>query len=613
MSKGKTSKTLVWILMALLILGLGGFGVTNLSGAVRTVGDVNGKEITINEYARALRDEMRSLEAQTGQTITFAQAQTFGLERAVLGQLVVRKGMEAEADRIGISIGDENLRRELLAIPAFQGLDGGFDRDAYSFAMDQAGINERAFEDGVRAQAALNLLQGAIVSGVSMPASYADTLINYVGEQRDFTWVRLGADNLTRPVPAPTEEDITTYYEAAQDKYMIPATRQITYVWLSPEMIIDSVEIDEDTLRALYDERDAEFNRPERRLVERLVFPDLASAETARAQLDAGQTSFEELVQGRGLDLSDVDMGDVAKDDLDEAGETVFAEPIGALAGPVDTELGAALFRINGVLPALSVSFEDARAELREELAAERARRLIDSQISDVDDLLAAGATLEELAAESDMQMGTLDWHEGAEEDIAGYEAFRALAATVTADDFPQVETLEDGGIFALRLDGETAAHPAPLADVRDQVATDWRDAQIATRLEELVTRLKPRLEAGTDFTSFGFNAIVETGQDRSAFVPGTPAEFMPQVFQMQPGELRVIPDTAGLVLVRLDGVTMPSPDAPEVASVADGITQQLSAGISQDIFEAYAQSLQAMYSVTINQQALNAVHAQMQ
>ena len=232
MSKGKTSKTLVWILMALLILGLGGFGVTNLSGAVRTVGDVNGKEITINEYARALRDEMRSLEAQTGQTITFAQAQTFGLERAVLGQLVVRKGMEAEADRIGISIGDENLRRELLAIPAFQGLDGGFDRDAYSFAMDQAGINERAFEDGVRAQAALNLLQGAIVSGVSMPASYADTLINYVGEQRDFTWVRLGADNLTRPVPAPTEEDITTYYEAAQDKYMIPATRQITYVWL---------------------------------------------------------------------------------------------------------------------------------------------------------------------------------------------------------------------------------------------------------------------------------------------------------------------------------------------------------------------------------------------
>ena len=40
MSKGNTSKTLVWILMGLLILGLGGFGVTNLGGTVRTVGDV---------------------------------------------------------------------------------------------------------------------------------------------------------------------------------------------------------------------------------------------------------------------------------------------------------------------------------------------------------------------------------------------------------------------------------------------------------------------------------------------------------------------------------------------------------------------------------------------
>ena len=613
MSKGKTSKTLVWILMALLILGLGGFGVTNLSGAVRTVGDVDGKEITINEYARALQQEMRAVEGQTGQPITFAQAQEFGLDRAVLGRLVVSKGMAAEAERIGISIGDENLRRELLAIPAFQGLNGGFDRDAYSFAMDQAGMSEREFEDSVRADTARSLLQAAIISGVTVPASYAGSVINYVGEQRDFTWVRLGEDNLTRPVSEPTQEDIKAYYEANQDKYMIPATRQITFVWLSPEMIIDSVEVSEDTLRALYDERESEYIRPERRLVERLVFPDQDSAETARSQLDAGQTSFEALVQGRGFELADVDMGDISQDDLDEAGEDVFAAPIGAMAGPVETDLGPALFRINGILPALSVSFEDARPGLREELAAERARRVIEAQTGNVDDLLAAGATLEELAAESDMQLGTLDWHEGAEDAIAGYEGFRAAATAVTADDFPQVETLEDSGIFALRLDGETAAHPAPLEDVRSQVSTDWRAAKIEIRLNELVNRLKPRLEAGTDFTSFGFNAIVETAQDRSAFVPGTPGGFMEQVFQMQPGEMRVIPDDGGLVLVRLDGVNTPAPDAPEIAAVADGITQQVSDSISQDIFEAYAQSLQSRFAVTINQQALNAVHAQMQ
>ena len=38
MAQSKTSKTAVWILMGLLILGLGGFGATSLTGTVRTVG-----------------------------------------------------------------------------------------------------------------------------------------------------------------------------------------------------------------------------------------------------------------------------------------------------------------------------------------------------------------------------------------------------------------------------------------------------------------------------------------------------------------------------------------------------------------------------------------------
>ena len=38
MAQGKTTKTLVWILMAMLILGLGGFGVTNMGGGLRSIG-----------------------------------------------------------------------------------------------------------------------------------------------------------------------------------------------------------------------------------------------------------------------------------------------------------------------------------------------------------------------------------------------------------------------------------------------------------------------------------------------------------------------------------------------------------------------------------------------
>ena len=63
-SHGKSM--VVWILLAMLILGLGGFGVRNFSGKIQTVGTVGETEISINDYARALRAEMNAAQAQIG-------------------------------------------------------------------------------------------------------------------------------------------------------------------------------------------------------------------------------------------------------------------------------------------------------------------------------------------------------------------------------------------------------------------------------------------------------------------------------------------------------------------------------------------------------------------
>jgi peptidyl-prolyl cis-trans isomerase D len=612
--KGKTSKTLVWILMAMLILGLGGFGVTNLSGTIRSVGTVGGKDISVDDYARGLQEEMNAYQAQIGQALTFAQAQMFGVDRNVLARLVTTRSLDAETTRMGLSIGDENLRRELLAIPAFQGLDGEFDRDAYAFAIEQAGMNESAFEDSVREETARSLLQGTVVSGVSIPDSYAATVIDFVAEDRNFTWTKLTGDNLTTPVEDPSEADAQVYYEANIDNYMLPATRQITFAWVTPAMLLDTVEVDEDALKALYAERDADFNQPERRLVERLAFADAAAAETALGKLRTGETSFEALVESRGLALSDVDLGDVTKSDLSTAGEAVFLTPVGGIAGPVTTDLGPALFRVNGILPARFTSFEDAVSELRKDLAIDRARRVIDLQVDTTDDLLAGGATLEELADETDMVLGSIDWHANTSDDIAGYEGFRTAAAAVAEGDFPEIVTLEDGGMFALRLEGETESSPAPFADVKDDVSAALKADRTAEALATLVSTLEPQLKSGTHFTSFGFNANEEINMDRSDYVAGTPADFMPQVFEMAVDELRQIPaGDGGLLLVRLDAVNAPDHADPEIAGLINLVNQQLNGGISQDLFQVYAEALQLAYPAEINTQAINAVHAQMQ
>lgn len=120
------SKTFVWIIMGLAMLGLGGFGASNLSGNIRTIGTVGDKHINVNEYARQLGQEIRAVEAQTRQSLPFARVQEIGLDQAVLQRIVSARALDHEATQLGLSIGDEQLRQQIVEIPGFQGIDGTF-------------------------------------------------------------------------------------------------------------------------------------------------------------------------------------------------------------------------------------------------------------------------------------------------------------------------------------------------------------------------------------------------------------------------------------------------------------------------------------------------------
>ena len=80
-TKGKS--TIVWILMGLLLLGLGGFGVTSFSGGSTEIGAVGETEIDSQTYYNSLQGQMDNFSRQTGQRMTIDQARGIGLTQAV--------------------------------------------------------------------------------------------------------------------------------------------------------------------------------------------------------------------------------------------------------------------------------------------------------------------------------------------------------------------------------------------------------------------------------------------------------------------------------------------------------------------------------------------------
>ncbi|MES2668044.1 MAG: SurA N-terminal domain-containing protein [Pseudomonadota bacterium] len=611
---GVATKAGAWVIVAMLVLGLGGFGVTNFGGTLTSIGTVGDRSLTVTDYAQSLQQEVADFSQRVGQQITTQQAIAFGLDKQALQGLITRAALDNEADRIGLSVGDRRVAAEITRMPAFQGTAGGFDRETYRFALDRANLSEPEFEDTMRRDLARSVLQGAVAGGFAAPAPLTDTLYAYVGERRGFSLLRLTEADLATPLADPTEAELTAFYtENTANLFTRPEARRITYVALLPDDIAKDQVIDEAALRKLYDARITEFVVPERRLVERLIYPSQADATAAKARLDAG-TPFETLVSERGLALSDVDLGDVAQADLGEAGAAVFALTEPGVTGPLPSDLGPALYRMNAVLATQNTSFDDAKATLATEAQSEAARKVIADKLEAIDDLLASGAALADLQSEMGMTLGTIDYVPGAEapDAIAAYPAFREAADAVAAGDFPQAITLDDGGIVALQLDEMLPPAPIPFADAKDDVTSAWRDAALTRALSARAAEAMAAIKGGASLGAYG---IVETTPQiaRDGTVAGAPADVLTAVFQMAPGDLRVIEAPGFTALVRLDSITPAASTGDDAAALKGALAGQIEQALSADALTAFTEALTAEAGISLDQSALNAVNAQFQ
>ena len=612
-SHGKSM--VVWVLLAMLVLGLGGFGVTNFSGSIQSIGAVGKTEISVSDYANALRGEMNAATAQIGRPLSLAEAREMGLDRAVQARLFSEAALAEQAGRLALSVGDGEVSRQITAAKAFQGVDGRFDRETYRMAIRQQGYTEAQFETRLRADIARSVLQGAAAAGVQAPAALVDRYTAYLGETRDIAFAEITEADLDVSVGSPDETALTGWYEGHLAEFTRPETREISYVWLTPDMLADTVSLDEAALQAAYEARRDEFVQPERRAVQQLVFPTRAEAEAGMAKIASGAASLTDLALERGLAEADIDLGEVTKDDIGgEAGAAVFAETApGRVIGPYETDLGPALFRLSGIIAGEETSFAEARADLAAELSIERARRMISDLTTDLEDRLASGATLEDMDSETAMVAGKISLAPDTQDGIAAYESFREAAAKLSAEDFPELLNLEDGGVFALRLDGITAAAPIPFAQARDAVAASWSAAELLRLKAERATAVVAAVAQGQSLGAQGLLVTQASALTRGGYLAGAPADLADLAFATAPGQAAQSSEGARVFVLESRAVHPVDTADPEIAALGEMLQSRLGQSIAGDMIELYARAAQLEAGITLDSTAIAAVQAQMQ
>ena len=596
--------------VVMLLAGFGGFGAANLTGSTQSLGRVGNVVIDARDYSRSLQREKAALEASLGETVSFAQAEERGLPDQVLRQLVGFAAFDNEMAEIGIGIGDAALRGRIVSIDSFSGPAGDFDEDAYRMVLEANQLSDAEFERSVRSEMARGLLLDAIQSGTSAPAGYTDSMVSYLGEVRQMSWTSLGRGSLASAVPIPRQADIAEFYEKNIAEFTLPEAKRITYAWLTPQTVAEGIEIGEAEIRKAYETRLDEFSKPERRTVHRLVFSgDAAAAEAAR-RIRSGEAAFEDLVSERDLALSEIRISEATRAQFADAADAVFSAAEGDVVGPIPSDVGPALFLAGKLLPAETTGFDEVRDGLRGDLALETARAEANALFDQTDDMLAGGATLEELANETEMRIAQIDWRGGEAGGIAADEAFVAEAAAVASSDYPEIFQLAGGGFAALRLDETVPPAPQPLAEIRADVAIRWEESKVMEMLGAQASEQIRQLEAGAGFAEAGLPAARTERLTRQAALPALPAGFVQTAFEMKPGDVQTFEDGKRLYLARLEGISDLPESNEQIVNLRAVLNAQVSAAIGQDLQQALAADIEARTRVTIDSATRNSVHA---
>ena len=610
-SRAGTS-VLVFVMLGMIVIGLGGYGVTNFGHSVDNVASVGKASVTTTQYARALQAQIKQLSQQFGTQLTFKQAQALGFDAQVLRGLVSNAALDNEAIRIGLSAGDVPVAQKIAGTKAFLDVTGKFDRTVYGDLLQRNGISVKEFESGVRGDLSRQVVQAAIVGGIVTPQPLSTTVYAYQGEARGFTLLQLTETSLPQKLPAPLDDDLKAYYTGHIADFTRAEAKRVSYGVLEPASIAKDQKVADADLKAAYDAAIDTFNIPEKRLVERLVFGSADEAKAARAKLDAG-TPFEDLVKARGLALTDIDMGDVTMGQLGAAGKEVFALTAPGVVGPLPSDLGPALYRMNAVLPAQLTTLEQAHDKLLAELQLKAAAKAVADKTEKINDLLAGGSTIADIAKDQAMTAGTTDYAKGADDNdpITADPGFAKAIGAMQPGDFPQAVALADGGLLVAQVTETVPPTPVPFDKARAKVAAAFHAEALARALTSLADTDLAAVKAGATLESLGITDHV-SATTRSAATDGVPAAAVSTAFTMKPGDLAKIDAKGQVALIRLDSVTPAEMTGDKAKAALDQFSTQAAQSMAQDTYDLFSAAMTAQGGLNINQAAISAVQARM-
>jgi peptidyl-prolyl cis-trans isomerase D len=442
-----------------------------------------------------------------------------------------------------------------------------------------------------------------------------DALTRFQNEQRSIDYLKLTtAQAGTIEVPSP--ETLAAYFEDHKTQFRAPEYRKLAFVMINPEEVGKWSEVSDEDARKIFEQRRDRLGTPEKREVSQMVFPNTEEALTARSRITGG-LSFDDLAKERNLNLSDVDLGLITKSAIIDSAiaDAAFALPSGEVSQPVQGKFGVALVKIGKIEPGVTPTYESQAAQVKKELATERARAKVAEIQNKMEDERGGGANVVEASQKLGLAAVTIDAVDRSGRLPGGQpvgnipQGLDVVSQAFNSDVGVDNDPIQfRGGFVWYDVLGITPSRERSLDEVKDQVEAKWREDQISTKLRAKATEMVQKLEQGgtlaAEAAAIGSKVETAAGFRRDASPAGVPSAAVTAAFRTPKDGVGQTPEAGGSewIVFRVTDVSVPQVEAG--SDEMKKLKEMLQRGLTDEQVAQYVTKIESEIGTTINQAA---------
>ena len=352
-----------------------------------TVAKIEGHTITGAEFRRSYQAQLQAYRSAYGGQMNEQLLKQLGVENQILQQMVDERAALAEADRLGITVSDEEVRQRILATPAFQenGAFIGETRHQQLLRMQRPPMTAGQFEDNVRRSLAVDKLRSSVTDWLSVADKELEAEYRRRNDKVKLAVIGFTADTF-RPQVTVTDAEVAGHFDAHKDDFKIPEKRKIKYLLIDIDGMRTKIVVPAADIEAAYNTNSQQYETPEQVRASHILLKTegkddatvKAKAEDLLKKAKAGG-DFAELAKANSEDEASAKNGG----DLDYFGrgrmvpefdQVAFALQPGQISDVVKTQYGYHIIKATDRKAATTRPLAEVRQQLSDQLSYERAQ-----------------------------------------------------------------------------------------------------------------------------------------------------------------------------------------------------------------------------------------------